>query len=101
MRYSTQIKPISYLKAHASEMIRSLSEGGEPYIITQHGEAKAVVQSIEEYEREQEQRAFEMIMAHARKQYEEGKTRSVEEVFETLRAKHGINFDDKQGEEAL
>ncbi|HEB92486.1 MAG TPA: type II toxin-antitoxin system Phd/YefM family antitoxin [Gammaproteobacteria bacterium] len=43
MKLSSQIKPISYLKAHASELIRKLSEQQEPLIITQNGEAKVVI----------------------------------------------------------
>jgi hypothetical protein len=35
MKYSTQVKPVSYLKANAAEVIRTLSEQREPMIITQ------------------------------------------------------------------
>ena len=42
MKLSSHIKPISYLKAHAAEIVRGLAEQGEPLIITQNGEAKAV-----------------------------------------------------------
>ncbi len=34
MKLSRQIKPISYLKAHAPEIVRRLGEQGEPLIIT-------------------------------------------------------------------
>ena len=43
MRYSSQVKPISYLKANAAEVLRELNEGAEPLVITQNGEAKAVL----------------------------------------------------------
>jgi len=43
MKYSTRIKPISYFKANAAEVIRGLAEGDEPMIITQNGEATAVI----------------------------------------------------------
>lgn len=46
MRYSTQIRPISYLKANAAEVLAYLTENREPLIITQNGEAKAVIQDI-------------------------------------------------------
>jgi hypothetical protein len=35
MKLSSQIKTISYLKAHAAEIVRNLSEQGEPLVITQ------------------------------------------------------------------
>jgi prevent-host-death family protein len=44
---SGQNKPISYLKAHTAEIVRTLAEKGESMIITQNGEAKAVIQDIE------------------------------------------------------
>jgi len=50
MKLSNQIKPISYFKAHASEVIRQLSSEKEPMIITQNGEAKVVIQDIQSYE---------------------------------------------------
>ncbi|MBF0176717.1 MAG: type II toxin-antitoxin system Phd/YefM family antitoxin [Magnetococcales bacterium] len=54
MKLSAQVKPIGYLKAHASEVIRGLSEGADPVIITLGGEAKAVLQDIGTYEQTQE-----------------------------------------------
>ena len=46
MRYSSQVKPISYLKANAAEVLANLSEQREPLVITQNGEAKAVLQDV-------------------------------------------------------
>ena len=44
MRYWSQVKPISYLKANAAEVLTRLSEQREPLVITQNGEAKAMLQ---------------------------------------------------------
>ncbi len=49
MKLSTQIKPISYLKAHAAEIIRGLEKQEDPLIITQNGEA--IMQGLESYEK--------------------------------------------------
>ena len=46
MRYSTQIRPISYLKANAAEVLQVLEEQRKPMIITQNGEARAVIQDV-------------------------------------------------------
>ena len=46
MKLSTQIKPISYLKTHAAEIIRQLGNEGDPLIITLNGKAKVVIQDI-------------------------------------------------------
>lgn len=50
MKLSESIQPISYLKAHASEIIRAVSEKRETFIITKNGKAKAVLQDINLYE---------------------------------------------------
>lgn len=49
MRYSTQVKPISYLKANATEVLSEIDECREPVIITQNGKAKAVLQDVVTY----------------------------------------------------
>jgi len=54
VRYSTQIRPISYLKANAAEVLQVLEEQRKPMIITQNGEAKAVIQDVASYEETQE-----------------------------------------------
>ncbi len=46
MRYSTQIKPISYVKANAAELLDRINEEREPIIITQNGEARAVLMDV-------------------------------------------------------
>lgn len=69
-----RIKSISYFKANAAEIIEELGEVGEPMIITQNGEAKAVVQNVVAYERDQETLALLKILALGEQQVKEGKT---------------------------
>ena len=85
MKLSTQIKPISYLKAHAAEIVRTLSVQGEPLVITQNGEAKVVLQDIESYEQTQETMALLKILALGTRQIEEGKVQSAGDVIRRLR----------------
>lgn len=63
MNLETRIKPISYLKAHSAELIRELGEGAPPLIITQNGEAKAVLQDVGSYEATQEALALLKLLA--------------------------------------
>jgi len=81
MRYSDSVKPISYLKVHTSEIIRNVAEGHASYVITQHGEAKAVVQGVEEYENTQETLALLKILALGEQELAAGKTYSADDVF--------------------
>jgi prevent-host-death family protein len=74
MPRASRIKPISYFKANAAEIIQELGEVGEPMIITQNGEAKAIVQDIVSYEKTQETLALLKILALGEQQVREGKT---------------------------
>jgi prevent-host-death family protein len=89
MRFSSQIKPISYLKAHAAEIVRNLGTQREPLIITQNGEAKVVMQDIETYEQTQETMALLKILALGNQQIEEGKVELAAEVVKRLRERQG------------
>jgi prevent-host-death family protein len=85
MKLSSQIKPISYLKAHAAEIVRNLAERQEPMVITQNGEAKVVIQAIESYEQTQQTMALLKILALGMRQVEEGKVVPAEKVVKRLR----------------
>jgi prevent-host-death family protein len=89
MRLSNQIKPISYLKAHAAEIIRNLATEGNPLIITQNGEAKVVIQDIESYEETQDTIALLKILALGNRQIEEGKVISASDAINRLRERKG------------
>jgi len=84
MKFSTQVKPISYLKSHAADIIKELTENREPMLITQNGEAKLVVMDVRSYEEQEEALALLKILALGNREIEEGKFRDAEEVFSTL-----------------
>ena len=85
MKLSSQIRPISYLKAHAAEIVRNLAKQHEPLVITQNGKAKVVIQDIESYEQTQQTIAFLKILSLGIRQIEEGKVLSAEDVIKRLR----------------
>ena len=86
MKLSKAVKPVSYVKAHAAEIIREVSaEGGEPVVITQNGEAKAVLQGIRDYEEMQETLAFLKLVAMGMRDVEEGRMQPAKQVFDELR----------------
>lgn len=86
MKLSEAVRPISYVKAHASEVVREIEEKG-PLVITLNGEAKAVLQDIREYEKTQETLALLKILALSRKSLEEGKVAPAREAFLRVRDK--------------
>ena len=82
-----RVKPVSYLKANAAEILEELSQGAEPLVITQNGEVKAVLQDAMSYQRTQETLAILKILALGERNIEAGRTRPAREVLERLRAK--------------
>lgn len=87
MRYSSQVKPISYLKANAAEVLLRLAERREPMVITQNGEAKAVIQDVASYEETQETLALLKILALGNREVEEGRVKPVSAVVARLGGK--------------
>lgn len=87
MRYSSQVKPISYLKANAAEVLTHLAERREPLVITQNGEAKAVLQDVASFEETQETLALLKILALGNQDIEAGRVKPVADVVSRLRAK--------------
>ncbi len=81
MRFSTQIKPISYVKAHAAELLDRIEREREPIIITQHGEARAVLVDVASYEdMMNETQALLKILELTEKEIEAGETVPIEKV---------------------
>lgn len=63
MKFSEAVKPISYLKTHASEVVRDVSDNQKTLVITHNGEAKVVLQDVKVYEKTQESIALLKILA--------------------------------------
>lgn len=63
MKYSTQVRPVSYLRANPAEVIREITECLEPMVITQNGEAKLVIQDVASCEQSQQTLALLKLLA--------------------------------------
>ena len=85
MQLHSDIKPISWVKNNARQMIESVSESGNPMIITQHGEARAVVVSVREYDEMQQSLALLRMLADSSMDVEAGRLRDADDVFADLR----------------
>lgn len=97
MKYSDQIKPISYLKANTAEILRRMAEHREPLVITQNGVAKAVIQDIASYEQTQETMALLKILALGNRQIEEGKVVPADVAIKRLRESRARDFSNLPG----
>ncbi len=85
MEYSTSVKPISYLKTHATEILRNLGEDRQPLIITQNGEAKAALLDIHEYDELLESLALLKLISQSKKSIAEDKVKPFRDVFKSIR----------------
>ena len=86
MSLAEQIKPISYLKSNAADIVKEFATNPESIIITQNGEAKMVVMDIGEYERQQETMALLKLLNLGRKDLKEGKFPSADDFFSEMDA---------------
>ena len=87
MRFSCQIKPISYLAANAARLLQQLPEQRQPIVITQNGVAKAVLQDIASYEETQETLTMLKVLAIGNHEIESGKAKPIAAVVAHLQAK--------------
>jgi len=85
MKLSEAVKPISYLKSHTAEALRDVREGQRTMVITQHGEAKAVLQDIASYEQTQESLALLKMLAQSSKSIRENRSKPVKKAFADIR----------------
>jgi PHD/YefM family antitoxin component YafN of YafNO toxin-antitoxin module len=81
MKYSSQIKPISYLKNHAAEIAVTLEQTREPLLITQNGEARLVVMGVETYQQQEQTLALLKLLALGNREIETGQYKPADIVF--------------------
>lgn len=81
MKLAEAVKPISYLKANAAELIRNVSAGGRPFVITQHGEAKAILIDVAAYEALQDSLALLKMLAQSRESLKRGLAKPLKKAF--------------------
>lgn len=86
MKPSEAIKPITYLKNHTSDVVRKVNDTRGTMIITQNGEAKAVLQDISTYEQTQETLALLKLLAQGRRSAKQGRTKPLKQVIERLQS---------------
>ncbi len=85
MKLSECVKPISYLKSKTAEALRTVNDSGGAIVITQHGEAKAVLVDIVGYEQTQESLALLKILAQSTRSNQRGRSKPVKKAFADIR----------------
>jgi prevent-host-death family protein len=88
MQHIAHIQPISYLKANAAKVLRDLAIDQRPLVITQNGEAAAVLLDVASFEKNQETMALLKILALGNAQIEKGQVTSVAKAFAEVRRRN-------------
>lgn len=84
MNFSEDIKPITYLKSRAADLLKQINETHRPVVITQNGEAKAILQDPESYENMRNAIGILKLISQGEEDIKNGKSKSQEEVFATI-----------------
>lgn len=85
MKISTDIKPVTYLKSRAKDMLEQVNETHRPIVITQNGEPRAVLQDTESYENMRNAIGMLKLISLGEADIGNGKLKSQEEVFSDLK----------------
>lgn len=88
---SQDIKPISYIKTNAADMMRYVNDNKNPIVITQNGEAKAVLVDIESYQKMQDAFTLLKIVQLSEKDVRAGNFKDSKEVFSEIRKRFDFN----------
>lgn len=84
MRFSEVVKPISYLKTHASEVVRDVAENQKTLVITHNGEAKVILQDVKVYEKTQESIALLKILALSGREIKKGNYKTLKKSLDNV-----------------
>jgi prevent-host-death family protein len=84
MNISQDIKPITYLKSRAADLLKQINETHRPVIITQNGEPRAVLQDPRSYENMRNAIGVLKLISQGEEEIRAGKSKSQQEVFENI-----------------
>ena len=86
MQLNNDIKPITYLKSRAADVLKQINETHRPMIITQNGEARAVIQDPQSYENMRNTISMLKLLSFAEEDIRNGDLVDEEEVFAAVEA---------------
>jgi len=84
MKISSDIKPVSYLKSHAADILKQINETHRPVVITQNGEPKAVLQDPESYDNMRKAIGLLKLISQGEEDIKQGNTKTQERVFKDI-----------------
>jgi len=85
MNISRDIKPVTYLKAKAADLLKQINETRRPVIITQNGEPRAVLQDPKSYENMRNAMGILKLISQGEGDIRSGRVKSQEKVFRDMK----------------
>lgn len=82
---ASDVRPITYLKNHTTQLVDEVAAGGNPVVITQNGEARVVVMDAASYDRWREALALLKLLAQSESDIGAGRTVSHADAFARAR----------------
>jgi len=87
MKMREDIRPVTYLKSRAADLLDQLNKTHRPVVITQNGEARAVIQDAESYERTKTAIGFLKLLVQGEEDIRSGKLYDQDEMFNRIARK--------------
>lgn len=84
MNISSDIKPISFLKSHAADILKHINDTRRPVVITQNGEPRAVLQDPESYDIMRRAIGLLKLISQGEEDIKKGATKTQEHVFKNI-----------------
>ncbi|MBS4051310.1 type II toxin-antitoxin system Phd/YefM family antitoxin [Methylomonas rivi] len=84
MNLVTDIKPVSYLKAHSAELLQQINQTHRPIVITQNGEPRGVLQDAESYENMRNALSLLKLLAQSEEDIRNGDLLEQQDVFREM-----------------
>ncbi len=84
MNLITDIKPVSYLKAHSAELLQQINQTHRPIVITQNGEPRGVLQDAESYENMRNALSLLKLLTQSEDDIRNGDVLDQQEVFREM-----------------
>jgi prevent-host-death family protein len=84
MNISSDIKPVSFLKSHAADILKQINETHRPIVITQNGEPRGVLQDPESYDNMRKAIGLLKLISQGEEDIKKGNTRSQDRVLRNI-----------------
>ncbi|RJX33693.1 MAG: type II toxin-antitoxin system Phd/YefM family antitoxin [Desulfurivibrio sp.] len=84
MNISSDIKPVSFLKSHAADILKQINETRRPVVITQNGEPKAVLQDPESYDNMRKAIGLLKLISQGEEDIKQGNAKTQDRVFKDI-----------------